>query len=1059
MKRSSLRRLIIYMVFSFVFPTFFPASVLAVDEYMVDGMWPALEQPWYFRYPSGIAIDADANVYITDTDNYRIQKFSPSGALITRWGRKGVENGEFDSPQGIAIDGAGSVYVADTQNHRIQKFSSSGEFIMKWGSEGEGIGEFLNPQDIKVDAGGNVYVADAGNDRIQKFNSSGAFIDKWGSKGKAYGEFNDPHGLEIDKSGNVYVVDRINHRIQKFTSSGNFITEWGSKGEAAGEFKFPRRIATDEAGNVYVSDVENHRIQKFTSSGAFIMKWGSGGVNDGEFDWPVGIAVDLSGKIYVVDSDNYRIQKFTLSGDFIAKWSSEGSGSGELRWPKGVVIDSSGNVYIADCGNYRIQKYNPSGEFILQWGRKGTGNGEFGDFYGSFSGGLAIDSSGNVYVADKYNDRIQKFTSSGIFLNKWGIDGHGEGEFFWPDDLAIDDEGYVYVTDEQNNRIQKFNGAGAFVMEWGNTGSGDGEFIWPDGIALDNSGNVYVSDVGNHRIQKFTSSGIFIKKWGEEGSADGQFIRPHGIAVDSAGNVYVSGSELNRIQKFTADGIFISKFGSHGTDPGLLNNPRHLDITSSGRIYVSDYMNNRVQIFAPLTATTFRKAIIVAGSGPYENNDLWDATQLCINHAYHALTYQGYGKDTIQYLSADTDLDLNNDGTPDVDADATNANLEFAVKNWAKGADNLLIYMVGHGGEGTFRMREFELLNASDFDDWLDAVQQTIPGFVAIVYDACSSGSFLDYLIPDAGKTRVLATSASSDERAAFLATGATSFGYQFFSRLFDGGSFYESFLQGKKCMEVTLGSEQNAQIEANGNAAPNEKADNDAAAAIKVGTETAYADDMPAIESVSSPQVLNEGETSAAIYAQNVIDADGIQEVFAVIKPPNYSSGSSDNPVTDLPTINLAAVGNNSYSGMYNGFTVRGVYNVAIFARDGKGVLSLPYQTSVTVPTTTDCLAVASDLSIRVPCAEYNGNPFSFSLDFYHSPDDPSGYYWKMVMSTLTTGSGSECISIGTDLSMPMDCVSYNGTQYGFTLKFYSNPYDPSGYYWKMDMSTLVVR
>ena len=131
----------------------------------------------------------------------------------------------------------------------------------------------------------------------------------------------------------------------------------------------------------------------------------------------------------------------------------------------------------------------------------------------------------------------------------------------------------------------------------------------------------------------------------------------------------------------------------------------------------------------------------------------------------------------------------------------------------------------------------------------------------------------------------------------------------------------------------------------------------------------------------------------------------------------------------------------------------------MAIFARDNLTTLSLPYQTSVTVPVHSDCLAVGADLGIQVPCAEYNGNQYGFTLDFYYNPDDPSGYYWKLVMATLTTGTGADCITIGTNLNMPMDCVSHNGTQYGFTLQFYPHPYDQSGYYWKMDKGTLLVK
>ena len=224
----------------------------------------------------------------------------------------------------------------------------------------------------------------------------------------------------------------------------------------------------------------------------------------------------------------------------------------------------------------------------------------------------------------------------------------------------------------------------------------------------------------------------------------------------------------------------------------------------------------------------------------------------------------------------------------------------------------------------------------------------------------------------------------------------------------------------------------------------------------IKIGNETKSAGDVPVIGSVSPAQSLQD-TTSATIYADQVIDADGISRVWAVITPPGYSSGSTETPVTDLPTIDLIAVGNSRYEGTYTNFTSSGTYNIAVFAMDRKGVLSPPVQTSVI--TTSSCLAVGGDLSIKVPCAEYNTTRYGFILDFYRNPDDPSGFYWKLVMATLTSGTGTDCISIGSDLSMPIPCAAYNGVQYGFTLRFYNNPYDPSGLYWKMDMGTLVVK
>ena len=818
-------------------------------------------------------------------------------------------------------------------------------------------------------------------------------------------------------------------------------------------FDNPSAVAIDPQGNVYIADSGNNRIQKFSSSVEFITKWGSWGDGDGQFSYPEGIAIDPQGNVFVVDTWNYRIQKFNSSGDFITKWGSEGYSDGQFLWPTGIAIDPQANVYVVDSYYRRIQKFSSSGEFVSKWVSVGDGDGQF-----SYPEGIAIDPHGYVYIADTLNDRVQKFSSSGDFICKWESWGAENAQFRLPAGIAIDSQGSIYVADTYNSRIQKFSSSGDFITKWGSWGEDDGQFHHPRGIAIDPHGHVYTTD-DSHQVRKFHSSGEFISKWGSSGDGDGQFCLPEGIAIDPRGYVYIADTLNDRVQKFNSSGQFVVTFCRTGSDPGLVHQPRGLAVGGDDKICVADSGNNRIQIFTEATIDFNNKAIIVAGSGPYVTNTLWDATQICANYAHRALTHQGYTKDTIYYLSADMDLDLDNDGYPDVDGDATNANLEYAIKTWAADADNVFIYLVGHGGESTFRMSEFELLDASVLDAWLDTSNQNVSDFVALVYDGCESGSFVSSLLPPPGKTRIVATSTSLNEPAIFEVDGSLSFGHQFFAELFNGSSFYDSFVIAKKCVEATYGEKQNPQLEGNANGVGNEKADQEIANAIRIGNETKTAADIPSIQEVSAPQTLTAGETFAFIHAQNVVDANGIQEVFAVIKPPNHSSGSPDTPVTDLPTITLISVGNNNYSGSYDGFSSQGDYHVTIFARDRKGVLSLPYLTSVTVPTDTDCLSVGAGLGIQVLCAEYNGNPYGFMLDFYHHPDDPSGYYWKLVIGTLTTGTGSYCIAIGSNLSMPMDCISYNGTQYGLTLDFYPNPYDPSGLYWVMDKSTLSVK
>ncbi|MEA3358676.1 MAG: SMP-30/gluconolactonase/LRE family protein, partial [Thermodesulfobacteriota bacterium] len=654
------------ILIALIFP---PTPALSEEPYVFERMWPTLQQPWYFN-PAGIATDKNGNIYVINFAYIStIKKFSADGQFITEWGESGTGNGQFRQPTAIEIGGNGNVYVVDAGNHRIQKFTSDGQFISKWGGEGSNNGQFkLNSPSasdycyeggISIGPNNNVYVADTFNHRIQKFNSNGLFISAWGSEGLDDGQFDQPIGIAVDRSGNVYVVDAGNHRIQKFTSDGQFLTKWGSTGSGDGEFDFKGgecilgRISTDESGNIYVSDHNNHRIQKFTSDGRFITKWGEFGSGDGELIYPTGITTDGKNNIYVCDGNNFRIQKFTSNGQFITKWGSTGSGDGEFFYPSGITVDGGNNVYVADTGNGRIQKFASDGRFITKWDA-------------GCSVGIAVSKSGYVYVADSCNHCIQKFTSDGQFTTKWGSEGSADGEFNFGNHyigMAIDGNGNIYVVDFGNHCIQKFTSDGRFIAKWGSEGSADGEFNFGNylhpsgvGVAVDENDYVYVADRVNHRVQKFTSDGQFITKWGNEGSADGESWYPIAIAIDKSENVYVV-DENNRIQVFTSDGQFITKFGEFGSTAGQLAAPFGICVSASNRVYVADTLNARIQVFSRKDDTIkISKAIIVAGGGPFIGNNIWDATEMCANYAYRALTYQGFTKDTIYYLSSDTDL-------------------------------------------------------------------------------------------------------------------------------------------------------------------------------------------------------------------------------------------------------------------------------------------------------------------------------------------------------------------------------------------------------------------
>lgn len=283
--------------------------------------------------------------------------------------------------------------------------------------------------------------------------------------------------------------------------------------------------------------------------------------------------------------------------NFLLKWGGTGSGSGQFITPRGIAVDSSGNVYVPDQ-NTRVQKFDSSGTFILQFGLPGDVPGGFVS-----PNKAATDAAGNVYVTDSFTNRVSKFNSAGTFQLTWGGSGSGNGQFIsGSGGVAVDSANNVYVTDPGSHRIQKFTSAGVFVTKWGTVGSGDGQLSGPFGIAVDTADNIYVADTGNHRVQKFTATGTFMSKWGTNGGGDGEFSGPQGIIVDSSGTVYVADTGNNRIQKFTSTGSFIETCGSAGSGDGQFSSPQEVAVDSTGNLYVIDTGNERVQKFG--TAAT-----------------------------------------------------------------------------------------------------------------------------------------------------------------------------------------------------------------------------------------------------------------------------------------------------------------------------------------------------------------------------------------------------------------------------------------------------------------------
>jgi sugar lactone lactonase YvrE len=639
-----------------------------------------LANPW------GVAADSSGNLYVADTDNHTIRKIAAGGVVSTLAGLAGVSGSadgtgsgaRFYQPQGVAVDGAGNVYVADTGNYTIRKITSAGAVTTLAGSPGASgsmdatgsSARFYEPEGIAVNSTGTLlYVADTWNHTVRQVTSGGAvttFAGSAGNSGTNNGtgsgaQFYEPQGIAVDGAGNVYVGDTGNQTIRKITSSGVVTTLAGSAGTygsgdgtgAGAQFWVPQGLALDSATNLYVADSFNNTIRKITPGGVVTTlagTAGSFGSADGtgtaaRFWLPQSTAVDGSGNIYVADSANGTIREIasgavvtTLAGS-ASTGSADGTGNAaRFDWPSGPAIDNSGNSYVADTGNSTIRTITSAGVVSTLAGSAGNSGstdatGSSARFYAPQ--GVAVDTSGNTYVADTANSTIRKVASSGVVSTLAGAagtngttDGTGSGALFnGPQGLAFATSGIIYVADTWNHTIRQVTSAGVVTTLAGlpgysgsidGTSAGNGtntaRFYCPSGVAADASGNVYVADTRNHTVRKVTSAGVVSTLAGLAGvwgSADGtnssaRFFQPQGITVDASGNLYVLDTGNHSIRMVTPSGTNwvvttvagmpdVSGSADGSGSAAQFSYPSGIGINNTGAFSVADWGNNTIR--------------------------------------------------------------------------------------------------------------------------------------------------------------------------------------------------------------------------------------------------------------------------------------------------------------------------------------------------------------------------------------------------------------------------------------------------------------------------------
>jgi DNA-binding beta-propeller fold protein YncE len=260
--------------------------------------------------PRAAAIDAQDRLYLVDF-TARIQVYDRDGNYLgPTWTTPDYRNGR---PSGLSIDRDGNLIVSDSHYNCFRIYSPDGKELRKFGGEaGSGPGQLGYVSDVVQDADGYFYIAEFGeNQRITKLDAGGKFVQSWGSMGTEPGQFARARALALGPDGNLYVADACNHRIQVFTRTGELVRCWGEPGHEPGQLSYPFDLAFNQKGELYVVEQGNHRVQKFTTTGESLGCWGGPGREPGCLNHPWAFAVDSKGHVHVVDTDNHRVQRIS----------------------------------------------------------------------------------------------------------------------------------------------------------------------------------------------------------------------------------------------------------------------------------------------------------------------------------------------------------------------------------------------------------------------------------------------------------------------------------------------------------------------------------------------------------------------------------------------------------------------------------------------------------------------------------------------------------------------------------------------------------------------------
>jgi sugar lactone lactonase YvrE len=627
--------------------------------------WATLELPY------SVAEDTSGNLFIADYGNEAIRRVDAGTGIITTITTTQIA--AFD----VKVDGNGNVYIA--HDGQILELTPDGaqtaivNAARTSGYNGDGIlaasAEITFPDCLALDSAGDLYFNDRLNERVRQVTPDGIIHTIAGTGQAGYNgdaipatsaQLNNPMSVTVDGAGNVYIVDAGNYRLRQITPdgiihtiAGNGIGSYSGDGGLAinAGISDPWGVQIDSAGNIYFSD--SARIREITPDGIIRTIVGTGNEifsGDGGPAVAAGInarnfVIDPSGTLYVADYENGLVRMVTPDGiiNTIAgslRFSGDGgpASAAQFCMPYYLALDGAGNMFVADTYDHRVRKIDPTGLVSTYagtgWETTNVHSGIATEVNIGHPNGLAVDSSGNLYMADNWKCRIDRISPDGMLDSiaggNCGYGGDGgpatSALVQGPQGLAMDQAGNLYIADNGNNRIRKITPDGIITTYAGTGTAGSGAdgiaatksaLNDPMGLAVDAAGNLYIADYGSSRVRMVDPTGIIttVAGNGKSGTptagkpATSQPVtEPTGVAVDSAGSLYITQWGSYRVLKVDPSGILstIAGNGQRGYSgdggpamSGSFSQAMSPIVDSSGNLYFADMANNCIRELIP----------------------------------------------------------------------------------------------------------------------------------------------------------------------------------------------------------------------------------------------------------------------------------------------------------------------------------------------------------------------------------------------------------------------------------------------------------------------------